>query len=121
MGACCRSGLHRVWLTAIDMIEAEHVHSSCHGLHLAQCRLTDLSLYRYGDWTAQTEVAPILGEFLNSLGGTSWMNINTAYYDSQGNTGTTQLSHGGTCFDPYSHGKSLSDADVLVSVLMPCS
>ena len=43
------------------------------------------------------------------------MDINNSYYDSDGNTGTSQVSHGGTCYDPYSHGKSLSDADVLVS------
>ena len=72
--------------------------------------------FRYGDWTAQPEVARILAEFLNSLGGTSWMNINNSYSDSDGNTGTSQVSHGGTCYDPYSHGKSLSDADVMVSI-----
>ena len=72
---------------------------------------------RYGDWSAQPEVAQILAEFLNSLGGTSWMNINNGYYDGSGNIGTSQVSHGGTCYDPYSHGKSLLDADVLVRVL----
>ena len=72
--------------------------------------------FRYGDWTAQPEVARILAEFLNSLGGTSWMDINNSYSDSDGDTGTSQVSHGGTCYDPYSHGKSLSDADVLVSI-----
>ena len=69
---------------------------------------------RYGDWASQPEVAHILADFLNNLGGTSWMNINSGYYDSSGNVGTSQVSHGGTCYDPYSHGKSLSDDDVLV-------
>ena len=49
------------------------------------------------------------------------MNINNGYYDSDGNQGTSQVSHGGTCFDPYSHGKSLSEEDVLVSTHSPCS
>ena len=80
-----------------------------------------VSVLRYGDWSGQPEVAPILAEFLNNLGGTSWMNINNGYYDRSGNTGTSAVSHGGTCFDPYSHGKKLSDADVLVSSDPPCS
>ena len=75
---------------------------------------------RYGDWASQPEVAHILADFLNNLGGTSWMNINSGYYDSSGNVGTSHVSHGGTCYDPYSHGKSLSDDDVLVSVMVFC-
>ena len=75
---------------------------------------------RYGDWASQPEVAHILADFLNNLGGTSWMNINSGYCDSSGNVGTSQVSHGGTCYDPYSHGKSLSDDDVLVSVMVLC-
>ena len=47
------------------------------------------------------------------------MNINNGYYDSDGNQGTSQVSHGGTCFDPYSHGESLSEIDVLVSNTRP--
>ena len=42
------------------------------------------------------------------------MNINNGYYDRSGNAGTSAVSHGGTCFDPYSHGKKLTDDDVLV-------
>ncbi len=57
----------------------------------------------------------ILAEFLNSLSGSPWMNINNSYSDKAGNSGTSQVSHGGTCYDAYSHGSSLSDADVLVS------
>ena len=75
---------------------------------------------RYGDWASQPEVAHILADFLNNLGGTSWMKINSGYYDSSGNVGTSQVSHGGTCYDPYSHGKSLSDDDVLVSLMVMC-
>lgn len=45
------------------------------------------------------------------------MNINNGFYDSAGNVGTSQVSHGGTCYDAYSHGASLSDADVLVRSL----
>jgi hypothetical protein len=60
-------------------------------------------------------VVNILAEFLNSLSGSAWMNINNGYYDGMGNVGTSQVSHGGTCYDAYSHGPSLSDADVLVS------
>ena len=71
-------------------------------------------------WASQPEVAHILAEFLDNLGGTSWMNINGGYYDSSGNIGTSQVSHGGTCYDPYSHGKSLSDDDVLVSMMVLC-
>jgi hypothetical protein len=59
-------------------------------------------------------VVSILAEFLNSLSGSPWMNINNGYYDKAGNGGTSQVSHGGTCYDAYSHGSSLSDADVLV-------
>ena len=66
-------------------------------------------------------MAPILAEFLNNLGGTSWMNINNGYYDRSGNAGTSAVSHGGTCFDPYSHGKKLTDDDVLVGSDPPCS
>ena len=69
---------------------------------------------RYGNWAAQPEVADILAKFLNSLSNSAWMNINNGYTDSAGNTGTSTVSHGGTCMDAYSHGKRLSDADVLV-------
>lgn len=84
------------------------------------CSLADFrAMHRYGDWSGQPEVAPILAEFLDNLGGTSWMNINNGYYDNSGNIGTSVVSHGGTCFDPYSHGKKLSDEDVLVSIAHP--
>jgi hypothetical protein len=59
-------------------------------------------------------VASILANFLNSLSGSPWMNINNGYTDRGGATGTSSVSYGGTCQDAYSHGKSLSDADVLV-------
>lgn len=79
---------------------------------------TSLQVYliMYGDWKSQPEVARLLAEFLNSLSGSPWMNINNSYYDKAANTGTSQVSHGGTCYDAYSHGSSLSDADVLAVV-----
>ena len=69
---------------------------------------------RYGDWAAHPEVASILANFLNSLSGSPWMNINNGYTDKAGDGGTSSAAYGGTCQDAFSHGKSLSDADVLV-------
>jgi hypothetical protein len=65
----------------------------------------------YGNWTGNT--APlVLDDFASNLGGSSYFNINTTYYDGNGARVSNSVVLQPDNFDAYSRGNQLSDADV---------
>lgn len=65
----------------------------------------------YGNWTGNT--APtIVSDFLNSLGGSPYWNMNTTYYNGSKTPLANALAYLGSTTDSYSQGTSLSDAQI---------
>jgi phosphate-induced protein 1 len=65
----------------------------------------------YGNWNGNSATT-ILTNFISSLGGSPYENINTTYYDGT-NTHVSGLIHyAGSTTDNYSQGTSLSDAQI---------
>jgi len=75
---------------------------------------TNMYYIWYGNWTGNTATS-ILQDFSAGIGGSSYYNINTTYYDGA-NRHVTNAVHKvdatSTTTDNYSHGTALSDADV---------
>jgi phosphate-induced protein 1 len=65
----------------------------------------------YGNWSGNT-AQNILTNFASSLGGSSYFNINTTYYNGNGQHVTGLAAYAGSTTDSYSHGTALSDAAV---------
>jgi hypothetical protein len=71
----------------------------------------------YGNWSGNS--APtILDALADTLGGSSYWNIETTYYQIVGGVKTfisNSMNRGGDYFDSYSQGSNLSDAGVLAA------
>jgi hypothetical protein len=65
----------------------------------------------YGNWVGNTATT-ILPDLAASIGGSPYYNINTTYDDSGNNHVANAVSFAGSTTDSYSHGTSLTDADV---------
>jgi hypothetical protein len=65
----------------------------------------------YGDWSSNTATS-ILPALAANIGGSSYFNINTTYSDGSGKSASNSVFYAGAINDNYSHGTSLSDADV---------
>ena len=65
----------------------------------------------YGNWSGNSAVT-ILSDFLNSEGGSAYYNINTTYYNGSGTHVVNAISYLGSTTDNYSHGTSLTDAQI---------
>ena len=65
----------------------------------------------YGNWSGNTATT-ILTDLANSLGGSSYEAINATYYNGSGTHVSGNISFGGSVNDNYSHGTSLSDAQI---------
>ena len=66
----------------------------------------------YGNWT-NSPAQTILGNLANSIGNSPYFNINTTYYSTPPQTSVSgAVLNGGSVFDNYSHGTSLSDAAI---------
>src|SRR5439155_458117 len=65
----------------------------------------------YGNWSGNT-ATKILPSFAQSIGGSPYFNINTTYYNGAGTHVTNSVAYSGATTDFYSHGTSLSDADI---------
>ena len=65
----------------------------------------------YGNWSGNS-AQTILVDLANNIGGSPYFNINTTYYDGNGNHVANTVTYIGSAFDSYSQGTSLSDAAV---------
>jgi phosphate-induced protein 1 len=64
----------------------------------------------YGVWNS---TAPgILTDWANNIGGSTYFNINTTYYDSTNTYVTNAINYGGSYTDDYSQGSSIDDNGV---------
>ena len=66
----------------------------------------------YGNWAIDTETQIIVAEFISNLGASPYFLINTGYPNSGGAAPNGELVFGGGALDAYSHGASLTEADV---------
>jgi hypothetical protein len=66
----------------------------------------------YGNWASNPSQQIILADFISSLGSSPYFQINQGYPDSSGQAPSGGLAFGGGAADAYSHGASLSEADV---------
>jgi hypothetical protein len=65
----------------------------------------------YGNWAGNSATS-ILTDFANNIGGSSYFNINTTYYNGAGAHVSNLVSYGSSTSDNYSQGAALSDAAV---------
>ena len=65
----------------------------------------------YGNWTGNTANL-ILTNFALGIGGSSYFNINTTYYNGSNVHVSNSVNYGGSTTDNYSHGTSLSDSAI---------
>ena len=65
----------------------------------------------YGNW-ASSPTQALVSDFLSSVGGSAYYNINTTYYDGAGRHVSNSVALAGSTTDNYSQGKVLSDAGV---------
>src|SRR5262245_13177150 len=78
----------------------------------------DVYVVWYGCWddncgiSGDTDSQFILSQFLSSLGGSPYFQINATYPNSSGHTPNGGLLFGGAVFDRYSHGNILTAADI---------
>jgi Phosphate-induced protein 1 conserved region len=66
----------------------------------------------YGNWSTNTNQQLVLADFMSNLGSSPYFLINTGYPNSNGQAPSGELTFGGSAADAYSHGPSLSEADV---------
>jgi hypothetical protein len=74
-------------------------------------RTANIYLIWYGEW-AGNNAPNILVDFIVSLSGSPYYNINTTYYDASGAPASNGLVYGGSVGDLYSRGPSLSESDI---------
>lgn len=65
----------------------------------------------YGNWSGNSALT-LLPNFIMGLNGSSYFNINTVYTDSAGEVVNNVVNVSGSTFDNYSHGTSLTTAQV---------
>ena len=66
----------------------------------------------YGNWSNNSSAQTILNDFANSIGGSSYFNINTTYTNGNGQKVANSATLNGWYYDNYSRGSALSDADI---------
>jgi len=65
----------------------------------------------YGNWTGNSATT-IITDFLSSIGGSPYYNINTTYYNGSGTRLANSVAFLSSTTDSYSQGSSLSDAQI---------
>ena len=66
----------------------------------------------YGDWASNIYQQLIVADFMSTLGASPYFLINQGYPNSSGQAPSGDIAYGGGALDAYSHGASLSEADV---------
>jgi len=75
----------------------------------------NIYLVWYGNWAGNTAL-DILPDFVSNLGGSPYYNINTSYTDRLGNPVLNAANYGGSAFDSYSQGTSLTATRIAIVV-----
>ncbi len=75
-------------------------------------RTPHVYLLWYGDW-GKSPAVPILTDFISSLGGSPYYQINTLHHDAAGRHVPKAISYSGSATDDYSQGDRLDAAGVL--------
>jgi hypothetical protein len=65
----------------------------------------------YGNWSGNSATS-ILTDLAGNIGGSPYFNINTTYYDGSNTHVSNIVTFGGSAFDSYSAGTSLSDSAI---------
>ena len=65
----------------------------------------------YGNWSGNSANS-ILTNLASNIGGSSYFNINTTYYNGSGTHVSNAVHYAGSTTDNYSHGTSLSDSAI---------
>ena len=65
----------------------------------------------YGNWSGNSATT-ILTDLAGSIGGSPYFNINSTYFNGAGTHVSNAVAYAGSTTDSYSHGTSLSDADI---------
>ena len=68
----------------------------------------------YGSWDSSS--IGILSNLASHIGGSSYFNINTGYFDGNGASVSNSVSFAGSANDSYSRGSNLSDNDIWLVV-----
>jgi hypothetical protein len=66
----------------------------------------------YGDWSGNTPDQLLLADFLSNVGARPYFEISRLYPNGAGQTPSGLVVFGGSGADAYSHGATISDADV---------
>jgi hypothetical protein len=66
----------------------------------------------YGSWPQTAGTFDVYVDFLSNLGGTPYFQVATKYPNALGEAPSGELAYGGAAIDAYSHGPTLSDADI---------
>ncbi len=66
----------------------------------------------YGNWSMVSPAVPITTDLFKNAGGSPYEGVNTTYYNGSNFHINGLISLGIVIYDSYSHGKTLSDADV---------
>ena len=66
----------------------------------------------YGNWGNRINDQLIVADFVSGLGSSTYFQINNGYPDSSGQAPNGALVYGGAEVDAYSHGATLTEADV---------
>jgi hypothetical protein len=66
----------------------------------------------YGNWASDINRQIILANFISDLGSSTYFQINNGYPNSAGQAPNGALTYGGAANDAYSHGATLTEADV---------
>lgn len=72
----------------------------------------DIYFIWYGNWAGRATDQTVLTDLASSIGNTPYLNTVRLYADSTGSGASSDVIYGGSVTDNYSHGVSLSDADI---------
>ena len=72
----------------------------------------NIYLIWYGNWANRSDDQILLADFVSNLGWSPYFRINSGYPDASGQTPTSALFFAGADADAYSHGATLTEADV---------
>lgn len=75
----------------------------------------NVNLIWYGDWSSYASTQSLVDNFVSSLGGSGWYNINSTYYNGSGQHVSNSLALAGSSNDTngYTSGATITDQGIL--------